>query len=115
MKRSRALEILTPADGIAAILNEPLEKIEAMIAAGNCPKPIFREGMSQPRWRDSDIPAWIRLLRGDRLSRNSDLEPIGSVVSRVMGALSEMPILDGQTKRPARAATQSGSGENRNA
>jgi hypothetical protein len=114
MKRSRALEILTPADGIARLLDESLEKIEAMIAAGNCPAPIFSETMSQPRWRDSDIPAWIRLLRGDRLSRNSDLEPIGSILGRVMGALSEMPRHDAENEEPEEVAACLGSGVRKN-
>lgn len=107
MKSSRGLEILTPADGIARLLNEPLEKIERMIAAGTCPTPFWREGMSQPRWRDSDIPAWIRLLRGDRLSPDSGLEPIGSILGRVMGTLEEMPKRQPERERPGRVAAQS--------
>ncbi len=115
MKSARGIEILNPVDGIAALLNQPLEKIEGMIAAGSCPEPVFRDGMSQPRWRDSDIPAWIRLLRGDRLSRSSGPESLGSILGRVMGALNEMPRRNPENEEPEGAATHLGSGENQNA
>ncbi len=77
MKSARGLEILTPADGIAALLNEPLEKIEAMIAVGNCPTPVFREGMSQPRWRDADIQLGYVYSAGTGCHTTATLSPSG--------------------------------------
>lgn len=73
MKRTRRLVPLTPADGIAALPNEPLEKIEAMIAAGKCPKPVFIGALSEmPRHdAENEEPEEVAACLGSGENRNA--------------------------------------------
>lgn len=72
MKRKTPLVILNTAEDIAELFGEDPDLIRHLVSKGIHPPWIWRRRMSQPRWPDSSIPEWKRILNQVKASPNGN-------------------------------------------